>query len=65
MFYRVLMALLKDALQQWDKAFAEDEDTAAPGKRADDEVARRCLKLEVARSKQQVASPLRVVPSFM
>ena len=55
-FYRILMAVIKDALQQWDKAFAEPEDTAAPGKRADDEVARRCLTLEVARFRKQVAA---------
>ena len=55
-FYRILMALLKDALQQWDKAFAEPEDTAAPGKRADDEVARRCMTLEVARYRKQCAA---------
>ena len=47
-FYHILMALLKDALHQWDKAFAEPEDTAAPGKRADDE--------EVARYRKQCAA---------
>ena len=50
------MALLKDAFQKWDKAYAEPEDTAAPGKRADDEVARRCMTLEVARHRKQVAA---------
>ena len=54
--YRILLAVTKDVLQKWDKHFAKEEDTAAPGKRADDEVARGFMTLEITKAKQHVAA---------
>jgi len=54
-FYRTLMSLIKDDMQGWDRDMcaADPKDTAGPGRRADDEVARRLMMIEVARQNRQ------------
>ena len=49
------MVVTRDLLQEWDRRVASPTDTAAPGRRADDEVARRCLAVEIARIQGCVA----------
>jgi hypothetical protein len=41
-----LLAVTKDLVQEWDRGFAEVNGTAAPGRRADDEAAKRCMFFE-------------------
>ena len=49
------MSVIKDDLQKWDQSMckADPDDTAGPGRRADDEVSRRLTMIEVARDQRQ------------
>ncbi|MCP3971765.1 MAG: hypothetical protein GY717_15875 [Rhodobacteraceae bacterium] len=55
-FYRLLLAILGHDLRVWDRQYAHEFDTSAPGCHAELQVAKRALLLEVARTNAAVTA---------
>ena len=65
-FHRLLIGVLAPALREWGQKVRLAGDLAVVGKRAEDEVAKRMLRVECAKcSGQQVALILRHISKFL